>query len=1063
MNLGYYDIYIGMDTLPRFGFGIHGIVLPRAEQDDVYVIDDKPPLVPDEKSEQEKDEAFIKQREEFLLNIDSLLQTNVQIDPTSHCPLDIMKVELKVKDNCVIQEKSRRFYAQSEYDEVNAIVQKWLDNGVIVEAPKGNPYNNSLTLAARRNLEGEVLKYRVCLDPRTLNRQLVDIDNFPIPIINEVLEKAAGHKYFTTIDLSQAYHRLPLDKKSQPYTAFKHNNKQYMFARAPFGLTPMTSIFQRGMSQLLGDLHFVGVYVDDIVIFSNSVEEHTEHVRLVIDRLTRAKLIINKEKSNFLCTRVLLLGFVIDANGRRINPEKIANVKSWAPPTTGKMVQRYLGMFNYFREYIPLFSTIAAPLDKLRNLKGNFTLTVLESKCFEQLKRLIADAPVLSFPDFNLAFFVATDASNLGIGAVLYQLPNGDDSKVNYISFMARALKPHERNYPAYKKELLAIIYACKKFHYYLWGRKFTLYTDHKPLTYIHEQKELPQIIADWRETLLNYDFQCIHRPGLLNIIPDALSRAFPDELWQYEERSKPVRKSKGFGPQVSAVSTRRSLREISPAPEQLIVSSDEMALNIDLDQSSQPDTNRPYVHVMQGEDTERELPSDEMQVQLMRDTHTFGHLGANAMVTAIQQKGYAWPRMKESCTQWVKQCSACQHYNIARKGYHPLKAIHATLPGEHLAIDLAEFPISEQGNTYALVVVDVCTRFVFLDAMKTKEANEVAPRLFKLFCTIGFPKIIQSDNGTEFKNSIVEILTSQLEMDHRLTTPYHPRANGVAERNVRSLKDILQKSLEGNIADWDRHLPMVQLQMNTRVASLHGSSPFALFYGRSFAGISDFSSAQSQLLSVSALNDRLKYLTDLVFPAISEKSRATQQKMIKSFNASHFLTDFPVGCHVMVKDQDARGTFDTKYEGPFQVVNRTARGTYVLRDTRKQLLARNYAPEQMKLVTQALDGVDDEDEHYEIQAILSHRRLRGGKILYRVQWKGYDDEKDNSEIPYEYFDSKAIVHQYYKRLNKQNPHLLAKGAVKEQATLSRGKRQAVTKKRNASSEPSKAGKRQKH
>ena len=181
----------------------------------------------------------------------------------------------------------------------------------------------------------------------------------------------------------------------------------------------------------------------------------------------------------------------------------------------------------------------------------------------------------------------------------------------------------------------------------------------------------------------------------------------------------------------------------------------------------------------------------------------------------------------------------------------------------------------------------------------------------------------------------------------------------------------------------------MVQLQMNTRVASLHGSSPFALFYGRSFAGISDFSSAQSQLLSESELKDRLKYLTDLVFPAISEKSRATQQKMIKSFNASHLLTDFPVGCHVMVKDQDASGTFDTKYEGPFQVVNRTARGTYVLRDSRKQLLARNYAPEQMKLVTQALDGEDDEDEHYEVQAILSHRRLRGGKDPVPCQVEG--------------------------------------------------------------------------
>jgi transposase InsO family protein len=1031
MRLGYYDFLIGMDLFPRLGYGIHGIVIPAEERSDVYVVDDdKPPIVPKEATELEQDKVFIEQKKQFLRAIEPLLQANGQIDQKSHCTLDVMRVELKVKDNCTIQERSRRFYAQTEVDEVNATVDKWLENGVIVEAPKGNPYNNSLTLAARRNLEGEVFKYRVCLDPRTLNKQLVDTDNFPIPIINEVLERAAGHKYFSTIDLSQAYHRLPLDKRSQPYTAFKHHNKQYMFARAPFGLKPMTSIFQRGMSQLLGDLHFVGVYVDDIVIFSNSIKEHAEHVKVVIDRLTRAKLIINKEKSNFLRTQVLLLGFVIDAKGRRINPEKIANVNSWAPPTNGKMIQRYLGMFNYFREYIPLYSTLAAPLDKLRNAKGSFTLSGLELHCFEQLKRLVTDAPVLSFPDFSQPFYVATDASNLGIGAVLYQLPNGpeDESKVNYISFMARALKTHERNYPAYKKELLGIIYACKKFHYYVWGRKFTLYTDHRPLTYIHDQKELPQILADWRETLLNYNFQCIYRPGLLNIIPDALSRAFPDELWQTKESPTPGKATNTVGSKVSAVITRRAFREAENAPMQLISTSEEMAENLD-----NTITNQPYVHVAQDKDTERQVPTVNKQKELLRDTHSFGHLGVNAMVTAIQKQGYAWPRMKEACTQWVQQCSQCQHFNIVRKGYHPLTPIHATLPGEHIAIDLAQFPISEQGNVYALVVVDVCTRFVFLEAIPTKEAGVIAARLFKLFCSIGFPKIIQSDNGTEFVNAVVKTLTAQLSIDHRLTTPYHPRANGVAERNVRSLKDILQKSLEGNIANWDNHLPMVQLQMNAKVASLHGSSPFSLFYGRSFAGISDFTAAQSHLMTDSELEQRLKYLTDLVFPAISEKSKATQQNMVKKFNSTHRITDFPVGSFVMVKDQLASGSLDTKYEGPFQVVNRTVRGTYVLRDATRQLLARNYAPEQLKKVTQTLDTENDEVGHYEVQAILGHKRIAGGKILYKVKWKGYDDEKDNSEITYDDFDSKAIVNQYYKRLNEQNPHLLAKKANKRQ------------------------------
>lgn len=307
-------------------------------------------------------------------------------------------------------------------------------------------------------------------------------------------QKVAGHKYFTTIDLSQAYHRMPVDKKSQPLTAFTYNGIQYMFARAPFGLKPLTSIFQRGMSHLLGDLHYCGIYVDDIIVFSKTIDERLAHVKVVIQRLTEAKLIINREKSKFLSTEVILLGFVVNEHGRRVNSEKLANVQAWAYPTNKKMIQRYLGLFNYFREYIPLYSTITAPLNQLRNTRGNFELNEFQKKSFDAVRNLVAQAPILSFPDFNAPFFVATDASNVGIGAVLYQMPNGKDnhSKINYISFQARSLLPHEKNYPAYKKELLGIIFALMKFHQYLWGRKFTLYTDHRPLTYLHDQKELP-------------------------------------------------------------------------------------------------------------------------------------------------------------------------------------------------------------------------------------------------------------------------------------------------------------------------------------------------------------------------------------------------------------------------------------------------------------------------------------------------------------------------------------------------------------------------------------------
>ena len=470
----------------------------------------------------------------------------------------------------------------------------------------------------------------------------------------------------------------------------------------------------------------------------------------------------------------------------------------------------------------------------------------------------------------------------------------------------------------------------------------------------------------------------------------------------------------------MAAVNTCTGLRkynetEKSTAPT--VVTSQQLASGL---RREQIDPLIPYVHQMQTSDQEKIIPEESNRFHHLKTAHGFAHLGANAMVTALHLKGITWPKLKEECLQYIRQCTACQHYNIAQKGYHPLQAVHATLPGEHIAIDLAQFPKSEKKNEFVLVVVDVCTRFVFLRAMQTRDATTVAGLLYTLFSDIGFPKIIQSDNGPEFRNELVATVTKMVMIKHRFSTPYHPRGNGVVERSVRSVKDLLPKLLDGKIQHWDDYLPMVQLQLNTKVTSFHNSTPFSLFYGRAFAGLQDFSAAESRLLEPKDLDERLDYLTKLVFPAISDKSTVTQKQMIQKFNRSHHLTEFPVGSHVMIKDEEATSTLDAPYAGPFRVVHRTTWGTYVLRDAMNQLLARNYAPEQLKLAFRA-DHDHKAPQSYRVESIVSHRDFEGER-LYMVKWAGYD-ETENSEIPYENFDSKSLVTRYYKKLNQVNPH----------------------------------------
>lgn len=337
--------------------------------------------------------------------------------------------------------------------------------------------------------------------------------------------------------------------------------------------------------------------------------------------------------------------------------------------------------------------------------------------------------------------------------------------------------------------------------------------------------------------------------------------------------------------------------------------------------------------------------------------------------------------------------------------------------------MDLAQFPLSNRQNNYALLVVDVCTRFVFLQAIRSKEATTIAAELVHLFADIGPPKIIQSDNRTEFSNSLLQSVLSVLQVEHRLTTPYHPRGNGVAERSVRSVKDLLPKVLDGKVLDWDLYLPKVQLQLNTKVAGLHSSTPYSLFYGRALADFSSLgkSDTQSRLLSPKDLEDRLSYLTTIVFPAISDRSSSTQQEMVAKFNRSHLITEFPAGSYVMVHDMEATSSLDAPFDGPYQVVRRTSHGTYILRDDMSRVLARNYAPEQLKIAARPLVPKNATEQSFEVERILSHRTTPGGDILYLVKWKGHD-ESSNSEIPPSHFNSKNLMTRYHRSL-KQSPN----------------------------------------
>ena len=673
--------------------------------------------------------------------------------------------------------------------ETDITFQRLLKSGVIVEAPPGCRWMNSLLAVPKKDGKGSMTKVRVTIDFRRLNAVMKSDDRFEIPLIEDIIERLGGSKIFSSIDLIDSYHQFTIHPSHRQKTAFMYRNKQYMFLGAPMGLRHISSVFQRVMASILGHLDYVAVYIDDIVIHSKTVHEHRSHVTGVIRILTENKLRINFDKSVFGAKSISVLGRTIDEYGVRVNPQKMTSVHDFPVPVTGKQIESFIGLVNYFRKHIPCYAEVAAPLEALRkDIKVSFNTEQLKS--FDSMKLLLLNAPLLSFPDYGRQFKVTCDFSTSGISAVLFQGDITMPEQVNIIQFQSRALHQGERGYSATKGELTAIMYALEQFRPYLWGQKlFILYTDHKALTYLHTQKKSNRMLDAWLDELAEYNFKVEHIPGVRNVLADVLSRMYPPLVWTnvFEELNE-KRKIDTF--------KRRQLKTI--AVEKDLENSD------DDSELLAPNGKLPS-------DSFKSSLTNEEKIEHLKRAHLLGHFGAQAVVDRLRDEDIQWPNMINDAKNYLRGCITCMRFNRKRKIFRPLDVDDVTMPLDRIAIDLAQFATSKRGYNYVLLVVDKATRFCFLIPMMDKMATTVAQALFVLFCQIGFPKVIQMDNGREFVNQVIDSLRKHAGIDRRLTTPYNPQANGLAERFVKTMTEAVRKLLMGDNREWDVFIPGVQ------------------------------------------------------------------------------------------------------------------------------------------------------------------------------------------------------------------------------------------------------------
>ena len=962
-------------------------------------------------------------RNQLMANLKEEIEANALIQGFCSLPQSIVRLDVDLSQLASLYRRQYKI-PQRLKEMADPLIQGWKETGRIELAPPGCPFNNAITVVSKKDEFGQWTAVRACLDSRPLNKVLRNKDVFQLPNIRESFELFAGCTIFGAVDALWAFLQLEVEESSRNYLAFTWGGQQYRFVGAPFGLDFLTNHFQRVMKSLFSDMSFVLIYVDNLVWGSTSWEEHEIRSRAVINRLTSANVKIKPSSIQLGHSQMACLGHVISADGVSVDPSKIQAIQDWVLPQSPKDLQSFLGLCGFLRAHVRHYADVSSPLEAAKNQNPLiWTRPMIDS--FNTLKYAFSKPCVLAHPDFSRPFHIATDASWTGAGGVLFQ-PKNDDEHItphNIVAICSKKFNECRLRWPVYRKELFGIVYSLRQFHSYVYGRPdLVIHTDHKPLTYIFESKELSPALQQWLDVILDYTFKIVHRDGVLNHVPDALSRMYGEAYIQ-----SPVW---GVSPQLpTSPLPPISVKALSLGGERESSESSSSSISHESNFNSVPGHNliltddEKSLLLVEMERRGKTSPSTiEEQIQLVDQEHSFGHCGVEAIFRQLYHKGWWWPNMRSIINDQVKKCESCARFTVVKSGFHPAQSITALGPGDHFQVDTSvHLPESPEGHTTLLVCIDVFTGFIMLRALMNNEATTVADALWSIFSIIGLPRILQSDNGPEFTNDVLRCVVKLTGIEHRFISPYNPRADGKVERSIGTVTSIIKKMLHGTSHHWPHFVNFAQLSFNNKISSLTGSSPFSLMFGRSLNPIRDYTASPSDSpefvpISLDDWKEHQEKILSIIYPAVSDRIKSGKDKMLHSLASKRKLllpTSIPEGSTVMLKDPHRTNKFEPKYIGPYTIIRRARNGAYVLRDGTGDILDRHVPADQLKIIFKGKRQVNPEDEVFEINKILDHRG-EPGHYEYLVRWKGYQEDQDSWE-PQSSFQDFKVIESYWK------------------------------------------------
>ncbi|KAL0536830.1 hypothetical protein IC582_025792 [Cucumis melo] len=786
--------------------------------------------------------------------------------------------------------------APSELKELKMQLQELVDKGYI--RPTVSPWGAPVLFVKKK--DGTL---RLCIDYRQLNKVTIR-NKYPLPRIDDLFDQLRGAALFSKIDLRSGYHQLKVRESDIAKTSFRTRYGLYEFRVMPFGLTNAPAVFMDLMNRIFHRYldQFVIVFIDDILVYSVDRESHEEHLRIVLQTLREKQLYAKFSKCEFWLEQVVFLGHVVSAKGVSVDPHKVEAVVNWERP-----------------------------------------ISVTEVRSSRELKKRLVTAPILALPVTRKDYVIYCDASRLGLGCVLMQ--DG-----NVIAYASRQLKEHECNYPTHDLELAAVVLALKIWRHYLFGEKCHIFTDHKSLKYIFDQKELNLRQRRWLELIKDYDCTIEYHPGKANVVADALSR-----------KSR-LPKSALCGIRVALLNELRGSKAVVTTEDsgsllaQFQVRSS-LVTEIVRRQSEDSNLQKKFEKSKKGLEVEFELRTDgaivkqgrlcvpnisELKNSILEEAHSSAyamHPGSTKMYRTLK-KTYWWSGMKQEIAEYVDRCLICQQVKPVRQrpgGFlNPLPV--PEWKWEHITMDfLFGLPRTSSGHDGIWVIVDRLTKTKRFIPIKMTSTLDQLARLYvdKIVSQYGVPVSIVSDRDPRFTSKFWPSLQKAMGTGLKFSTSFHPQTDGQSERTIQTLEDMLRACVLQLKGSWDTHLPLMEFAYNNNYQSSIGMAPYEALYGRPcrtpvcWNEVGERKLVGPELVQIRTNNIKL----------IRENMRKAQDRQKSYADKRRRNLEFQVGDQVFLKLSPWRGVIrfgrkgklSPRYIGPYQITERVGPAAYRL------------------------------------------------------------------------------------------------------------------------------------